>query len=227
MLECFLPDTFSLVRDARASSRIQPMRKYSTRRIVLHAVTVIAFCHQGCSLAADAQTGKCGGTNANIAWVYNNGAMSSSWPFDYSYGGLVVEYKDTSGVPVSGPHNIKVTGPVYAGWQPASRNYKFDVTGCKYLTFALKPTVVNQQWASYFMYEGDRPTKVTIIVTAGGYGPAAPAKNQWSVYKIPLSAFFPNGVVPALIYKFSIQDITGNSGNNNTWYIDNVGFTGS
>lgn len=198
-------------------------------RVNALVATCVLSAYSVCSNAQAASATRivnCGGTSANVAWVYHDGAMSQSWPFDYSYGALVMDYKDTTGMPRTGSRDIKVTGPIYGGWQPASRNYKFDITGCKYLTFALKPTVANQKWASYFMYENDIPTKVTLDITARDYGPSNPAKGQWNVYKIPLVDFFPNGVVPQLIYKFSIQDISGNGGSHNIWYIDDVGFTG-
>jgi Calx-beta domain len=172
--------------------------------------------------------GYCGGTSANVSWVYYNGAMTANWPFDYSWGGLISDYRDTSGTPLSGSYDIKVTTPIYAGWQPASLNWSFDVTGCNYLTFALKPTVANQKWYAAFLYVGDIDTNIAVSVTGNAaYGPANPVVGQWNIYKIPLSAFFPNGVVPSTIYKFHIQDSTGNGGANNVWYIDNAGFLGN
>lgn len=85
---------------------------------------------------AASSVGSCGGTTANVAWVYYNGQFN--WPFDYSWGGLVLDYMDTTGAPLSGAYDIKATGPAYAGWQPASMNWSFDITGCNYLTFALR-----------------------------------------------------------------------------------------
>jgi hypothetical protein len=155
--------------------------------------------------------------------VYYNGAMSPNWPLDYSWGGLVADYKDTSGAPLSGAADIKVTAPAWAGWQPASLNWSFDITGCKYLTFALKPTRANTAWYSAFLYVGDIATGVVLNISNGGtYGPVNPTVGAWNVYKIPLKDYFPNGVVPATIYKFFLQDA---SGVDDTWYIDNVGFT--
>lgn len=173
------------------------------------------------------QPGNCGGTSENVAWVYYN-AMSPKWPYEYSFGGVVADYADTTGVPLSAPTDIKITGPAYAGWQPASENYEFDISGCNYLTFALKPTVANQKWSSAFLYVGDIPTGVVLdITTLGNYGPTNPAVGVWNVYKIPLATYFPGGVVPQTIYKFFIQDTVQVPGGTNTYYIDNVGFTGN
>jgi hypothetical protein len=154
--------------------------------------------------------------------------MSSSWPHDYSFGSLVANYSDTSGVPLSGAADIQASGPPYAGWQPASLNYTFDISGCNYLTFALKPTRANQTWSTAFLYVGDVPTGVVLNIGANGsVSPTNPVVGAWNVYKIPLSNFFPNGVVPQTIYKFFLQDTLPSNGGNNTWYIDNVGFTGN
>lgn len=157
-----------------------------------------------------------------MAWVYYNGAISLSWPNDYSFGDIVVDYQDTSGSPLSGAYDIKVTTNNYGGWQPASENWSFDITGCQYLTFALKPTQANQTWASAFLYVGDIATGIVLDLPNAAYGPATPTVGQWNVYKIPLADYFPNGVVPQTIYKFFLQDSTGTA---NTWYLDNVGFT--
>jgi hypothetical protein len=169
-------------------------------------------------------TGVAGGTclgAGGTTWVYHDGVFS--WPFDYSWGGLQLEYTDTTGNPLTPPYDIKATGPIFSGWQPASLNWSFDITGCRYLTFALKPTVANQKWHSEFLYVGDIATGVGVDLELGKYGPV-PVSGQWNVYKIPLVDYFPGGVVPSSIYKFFIQDTSGNGGANNVWYIDNVGF---
>lgn len=168
-------------------------------------------------------SGNCAGSGSNTSWVYYNGAMSPKWPYDYSWGGVVADYNDTSGVPLSGSADIKVTAPAWSGWQPASLNWSFDITGCNYLTFALKPTRANTIWYSAFLYVGDIPTGIVLNISDRGiYGPANPTVGAWNVYKIPLKDYFPNGVVPSTIYKFFLQE---GSGVTNTWYIDNIGFT--
>jgi hypothetical protein len=157
--------------------------------------------------------------------VYYRGEFN--WPFDYSWGGLVLDYKDKTSLPLSAPYDIRATGPIYSGWQPASKDWSFDVSGCKYLTFSLKPTLANQIWHSAFLYVGDVPTGITFDVTDNAaYGPTNPVVGQWNIYKIPLADYFPDGVAPSSIYKFFIQDTSGNGGAANVWYIDNVGFTG-
>ncbi len=174
--------------------------------------------------SGDVVAGDCGGTSANLSWVYHAGVFD--WPGDYSYGTITVDYNDTTGAPLSGSKDIKITDNIYAGWQPYSLNWDFNVVGCSKLTFALKPTVVGQKWHSAFLYVGDKPTGITVDVTTAKYGPATPTLNQWNTYTIPLADFFPNGTVPSSIYKFFIQDQnqTLSTTATNVWYIDDVGF---
>jgi hypothetical protein len=138
------------------------------------------------------------------------------WPGDYSYA-LTPDYKDTSGGPLSGPYDIKVTlDSAWGGWLPYALNWDFNSSGYTKLTFALKPTVANQQWHVYFVKVGDVPVGIYLNVT--DYGPA-PVPGKWATYTVPLSDL---GVLGTSIYKFCIQDQSGLS--SNTWYIDNVGF---
>ena len=148
------------------------------------------------------------------SWVYYNGVFD--WPGDYSYA-LTPDYKDTSGGPLSGPYDIKVTlDSSWGGWLPYALNWDFNSSGYTKLTFALKPTVANQQWHVYFVKVGDVPVGIYLNVT--DYGPA-PVPGKWATYTVPLSDL---GVLGTSIYKFCIQDQSGLS--SNTWYIDNVGF---
>ncbi len=152
---------------------------------------------------------------SGTSWVYYNGVFD--WPGDYSYD-LVPDYSDTSGGPLSGAHDVKVTlTSAYGGWLPYAQNWDFNSAGYTKLTFALKPTVANQVWWVYFVKVGDVP--VGIYLDVQKYGPA-PVAGQWNTYTVPLSDL---GVLGTSIYKFCIQDQTGLS--SNTWYIDNVGFT--
>jgi hypothetical protein len=223
---CTASGAWSGTKVASGSQTTGTLSNSSTYTITCTGAGGSATASTAITVTGTAQAGTCGATSVGGAWVYYNGAMSSSWPNDYSYGGLVADYKDTSGAPMSGAYDIKITTPSYGGWQPASLNWVFDVSGCNYLTFAIKPTAANQTFNSYFMYVGDISTGVSVDVTASGYGPSTPVVGQWNVYKIPLTAYFPNGAVPASIYKFAIQD-TGGSGSSHVWYLDNVGFTGN
>jgi hypothetical protein len=147
-------------------------------------------------------------------WVYYNGAFA--WPGDYSFN-AAVNYKDTSAGPLSGVYDIAVNvNGAYGAFQPYATNWAFDSSPYTKLTFALKPTVANQQWQIYFMKVGDVPVGITLNVL--NYGPA-PVVGQWSVYTIPMADL---GVLGTSIYKFAIQDQTGLS--NNVWYVDNIGF---
>ena len=151
---------------------------------------------------------------SGTSWVYYNG--SYDWPLDYSYD-VNVDYADTSGAPVSGGHDIKVSlTSAWGGWLPVAKNWDFNSAPYTKLTFALKPTVANQKWNVYFVRVGDVPVGIYIDPTQ--YGPA-PVVGQWATYTIPLSVL---GVQGDPIYKFCIHDETGLG--SNTWYVDNVGF---
>jgi hypothetical protein len=151
---------------------------------------------------------------SGTSWVYYDGVFE--WPGDYSFV-ATPDYQDTSGEPLSGPYDIKVTiTSAWGGWLPYALNWNFNSAPYTKLTFALKPTVENQQWNVYFVKVGDVPVGIYIDPTQ--YGPA-PVVGQWATYTIPLSVL---GVQGDPIYKFCIHDETGLS--NNVWYVDNVGF---
>jgi hypothetical protein len=148
------------------------------------------------------------------SWVYYNGLFD--WPGDYSFMAKA-DYHDKTGAPMSGKEDVKVTlKAAYGGWLPYAQNWSFNSAPYKKLTFALKPTVANQQWSLYFVKVGDIPVGISVDVTQ--FGPA-PVVGQWNTYTVPLVDL---GVLGTTIYKFAIQDKTGLS--NNTWYVDNVGF---
>ncbi len=155
-------------------------------------------------------------TVAGTSWVYYNGALV--WPGDYSFS-VNVNYKDTSGHPLSGAYDTKISlfGP-WGGWQPYGPNKDFNTRGYTKLTFALKPTQENQQWNLYFVGVGDRSLGSNCAVNVLNYGPA-PVVGKWAVYTVPLSNLC---VSNTSAYKFAIHDETGSS--YNVWYVDNVGF---
>lgn len=150
---------------------------------------------------------------SGTSWVYHNGVLD--WPGDYSFM-ATTDYTDSSGAPLSGPYDIKVTSGAWGGWQPYALHWNFNSAPYTKLTFALKPTATNQKWHVYFMKVGDIPVGISVDVS--NYGPA-PVAGNWATYTIPLADL---GVLGTAIYKFCIQDKTGLS--NNTWYVDNVGF---
>ncbi len=146
--------------------------------------------------------------------MYFNGAFD--WPGDYSYD-ATPNYNDSSGAPMSGSHDIKITiTSSWGGWLPYAQNWNFNSKGYTRLIFSLKPTVANQSWQVFFVKVGDIP--VGIYLNPANYGPV-PVVGQWGSYSIPLSDL---GVLGTSIYKFGIADQTGRS--NNVWYVDNVGF---
>jgi hypothetical protein len=147
------------------------------------------------------------------SWVYYNGVFD--WPGDYSFAASA-DYGDSSGAPLSGAHDIKMTTSAWGGWLPYALNWNFNAAPYSKLTFALKPTRSDQVWQVYFVKVGDIPVGIAIDVSQ--YGPT-PVAGQWGTYTVPLSVL---GVAGTSIYKFAIQDQTGAQGN--TWYIDNVGF---
>jgi len=151
---------------------------------------------------------------AGTSWVYYNGLFD--WPGDYSFVAKA-DYSDTSGKPLSGKEDVKITlQAAYGGWLPYAQNWSFNSAPYRKLTFSLKPTVANQHWSVYFVKVGDIPVGISIDVAQ--YGPT-PVAGQWNTYTVPLADL---GVLGTTIYKFAIQDKTGLS--NNTWYVDNVGF---
>jgi hypothetical protein len=161
------------------------------------------------------------GSSGNQLWVYQNGTFS--WPGDYSWG-VKVNYKDTTGVPMSGAYDIAVSG--IGGFQPFATNFDLDISPYHYLIFSLKPTIRNQQWASAFYQIGDVATGVKLNVL--NYGPA-PVVGQWTTYKIPLYAGGYGIPAGTHVYKFMIQDETadvqGSGYTTNTWYVDDVHFS--
>jgi hypothetical protein len=152
-------------------------------------------------------------TASGTSWVYHDGGFD--WPGDYDFA-AVANYSDTSGDPVSGAHDIKMTSAPYGGWLPYAQNWDFNSAPYTKLTFSLKPTRTGQRWQVYFVKVGDTPVGIALDVSH--YGPT-PVVGQWGTYTIPLQDL---GVLGKPIYKFAIQDQTGASGN--VWYINNVGF---
>jgi hypothetical protein len=175
-------------------------------------VALILVSPMGCELAATNAVADVNGARA--FWVYHDGVFA--WPGDYSYV-ATPDYRDTSGQPLSGKYDIKVTVTSrWGGWQPFAPNWIFDTTPYRFFRFALKPTLDNQTAQVYFMLVGDKP--VGVVVNPFKYGPA-PVVGQWNVYTIPLADI---GVSATKIYKFAIQDQTGLD--RNVFYVDDVGF---
>ena len=188
-----------------------------TQTVSPAATTIYTLtCTGACGTAQSAVTITVGssGVPPGTSWVYSDGDFDG--PGDYSYV-AVPDYRDTSGEPLSGPYDIKITlTAAYGGWLPYAQNWDFNSQGYTKLTFALKPTVPNQQWTVYFVKVGDIP--VGIYLNVLNYGPA-PVVGQWNTYTVPLADL---GVLGQSVYKFCIQDKTGLA--NNVWYADNVGF---
>lgn len=152
-------------------------------------------------------------TASGTSWVYYNGTFD--WPGDFNFA-AAGDYSDSSGGPLSGGHDIKMTSSPYGGWLPYAQNWDFNSAPYSKLTFSLKPTRSGQTWQVYFVKVGDIPVGISLDVSR--YGPT-PVAGQWATYTVPLQDL---GVLGKPIYKFAIQDQSGAGGN--VWYIDNVGF---
>lgn len=151
---------------------------------------------------------------ATTAWVYDDGAFS--WPSDLSFS-ATPNYMDTTGAPLSGSYDIKVTlTGAFGGWAPLAPGNRFDVTGYKSIRFALKPTRTDQQWSC--LLQKTDGVVATMSANVLDYGPA-PIVGKWGVYTIPLEDLESPG---APVYKLIISDQTGVT--SNYWYVDNVGF---
>ncbi len=150
---------------------------------------------------------------AGTSWVYHNGTFY--WPGDWSWSG-------TGGAPTSGSYDVAfhLLGQ-WGGWLPYAPNRSFSLAPYKYLIISIKTTVPNQPIHIFFDAANDTPIGTFIDPVAGGFGPK-PVVGQWSLYKIPLSAF---GISGATILKFGVQDDSG--AGSNTVYFDDVGFTTS
>jgi hypothetical protein len=156
-------------------------------------------------------------TTGVTSWVYHNGSFK--WPGDWSWA-AVPNYKDTSGVPLSGKYDIAVrlVGQ-WGGWQPYALGQNFSLKPYKYMTISIKTTVTPQPIHIFFQAANDTPVGTWVDPVAGGFGPAA-VVGQWQTYKIPLAAL---GVSGLNILKFGVQDDSGGAAN--TFYLDDVGFT--
>lgn len=163
-----------------------------------------------------------GGTASSTYWIYYNGTFS--WPGDFSWS-LTANYKDTSGVPLSGAYDIKATlTGQWGGWLPYAQNFSFDVSPYNTFTIAIKPNGAAEQFQLFFVKVGDvnLPDSCTIHASEWSqYGPA-PKQGAWGVYNIPFSRLClgTGQVGGTTVYKFAVQE---NSGNVDTFFVDNVG----
>lgn len=170
--------------------------------------------------------------------VYKNG-VASGWGGDYSFPNpgvnCFIDYNDTVGDP-AGCVKFNFTGASFAGFQPYMGNnmtlWNAWSGAFNFLTFDLKPTISGQTWQLNPLRVGDVPIYntsggQTAIVINGNLGPV-PTNGQWDTYKIALSTMLNDygsagtgpPVIQRAIYKFAIQDTTGNA--SGTFYMRNV-----
>lgn len=174
--------------------------------------------------------------------LYRNGAGPSvsgggGWGGDFSFPNpginVFVNYNDTVG-DTNGCVSFTFNS-AFAGFQPYVGNnantWNLWSKAFNFLNFDLKPTIVGQTWNINTLRVGDVPIfnnvggQTSIDVTT--FGPA-PVNGTWGTYKAPLTTilhdFGSNGAGPAVdqyaVYKFAIQDSTGNA--SGQWYMRNV-----
>lgn len=162
----------------------------------------------------------------NAAWVYYNGVFN--WSGTFNYAGAASNFRDTSGVPLSGGFDIAWSNG--GGFQPyynagcalvggVANNSCFDLTPYTAFVIAIKPTATGQVWGLGLSSAGDTPDGA-YITDISPYGPAVPVVGQWNVYKVPLSAF---SLTTLKILKWRLQNQSSVNATSLT-YLDNAGF---
>jgi hypothetical protein len=156
---------------------------------------------------------------AGAFWIYQNGQFN--FAADYSFQ-ATIDYHNTTAEPGKTCIAVTIVG-AHGGFQPYAADKKFDVSGYRYLTYRIKPTVPNQIIATGFAAINDVPDgpQQGVVVVAPGstkYGPA-PVVGQWATYIVPLADF---GLTNLLIQKLTVADGTGLA--SNRYYIDSMGF---
>jgi hypothetical protein len=162
---------------------------------------------------------------SRVAWVYRNGKLN--WGWDLSFAASAV-YNDTSGVPLEGPADIKVTYQQFGGWQIAisqgcqvKTSSCFDTAPYNYLIFSAKPTALGLTLKSAILSRGDTADGINLF-DLGPYcsGGDNPPVGQWESCKVPLSAY---KLTDKVIFKFSIGDNSRVAPD--VIYFDDVGFS--
>jgi hypothetical protein len=158
----------------------------ATNRAYDSAATIYSYT----VAAVDTQGNEGPQTSQTTFDVYSNGVFS--WGGDYSYSAWA-NYKDSSGVPESGPYDIEITVTgSYGGYQPYAGNtvpqWDLEAGSFGYISMDLKPTTNGQVWdlsAISRLPPGDVYPWSHVSIT--NYGPT-PQVGKWATYKIPLSA---------------------------------------
>lgn len=163
---------------------------------------------------------------AGAVGVYVNGKLM--WPGDWSWnsGLITVTYNDTSGQPLDGPTDVKIsTTGSWNGWQPyaaPASNPLLPIGSLKYLNFAIKVTRSGTNFTSAWqstVTTGNGETPVGLGVSLNDFCPST-SINTWIMCKIPLGSggyAIPGGTN---LRKFMIQDQSQLSPN--VWYVDRV-----
>ncbi len=129
---------------------------------------------------------------------------------DNSYGGLIVNYQDTTNPISPGPNNISLKGN-NGGWQPRYQDPgNFSTAGFNFLVIIaiLQPGQDFQIGLDQSNGSGGDaviPGANQAYLVAGGFGPAGDGKT-YKVYKIPLGAGGFNIAPGQNILKFSCQN---------------------
>lgn len=133
-------------------------------------------------------------------WLFHNGAFTTGYPGDYSFGSGKFQIF-TTGNAHSPPADILLSGDI--GFQPMWPYSDLDLTGYKTITVAIKPTVKEFFQIGMLMI-GDQPipgSTGAVNLNNSKYGPNPMVIGQWNVYVVPLSAF---GTMPVHVYKFMV-----------------------
>jgi hypothetical protein len=160
---------------------------------------------------------------ARVSWVYRNGSRYWGVENDMSYGNYDLNYKDTSGSPLEGKYDLKLTG-TQGGWQPGAPFDEFDTTGFNYVLVQLKPTQPGNSWISSFMGAHDTGIPGSKMVDVGQFCDQPFTPGQWSTCKIPLHDGGYNLPARQKVYKIMFQEQAESVGTN-TWYVNNVGLS--
>lgn len=156
---------------------------------------------------------------AGVTWGYFNGQWA--WAGDFTQAGTSVNYKDTTGVPLSGQYDILfISGAPWGLWLPyfasGSAGYLYPNPGWTSLTISIKPKAAGQSFAIYFERTGDIDPGCHLDISK--YGPV-PVAGKWGTYTVPLKDLCLFG--DPTLYKMGLQDQSGKPA---SWWVDNVGF---
>ncbi len=167
--------------------------------------------------AVDTQ-GKEGAAALPKVYFYRNGVARQS-EHDYSYGNMFENWRDSSGNPPGGTHDVKLTfGGGFQPYadEPLSPGYDLEIGSFKFFTIDIKVTDASLN-SHFFLIHISRlpPGDVYPWMQASLTSYCKPIANQWVTCKIPLSAVsmgmtkFTGAIVGKKLTVTSVQDGVG------------------